>query len=163
MLTQSRLKELLHYCPDTGVFTWQRARQGVRVGCVAGGIGGEGYRSIRVDGRNYLAHRLAWLYVYGEWPKDQIDHINGVKDDNRIANLREATNAENNQNLAMRSSNKSGFVGVHWHSRDRKWHANIRINMKRKFLGRFNTPESAHAAYLAAKAELHTFNPTVRA
>lgn len=163
MVAQSRLKELLHYDPETGVVTWRATRGGVRAGTVAGSTNHNGYLQIGVDGRDYLVHRLVWLYVHGDWPKHQIDHINGVRADNRIANLREATNAENNQNLAIRPHNTSGFMGACWDSERRKWLAQIRADGKRKYLGRFDTPEVAHAAYLSAKSELHTFQPTMRA
>lgn len=162
MLTQSRLKELLHYDPNTGTFVWRSARQGVRVGGVAGCINGNGYQLICVDYRLYMSHRLAWLYVYGAWPEHEIDHINGIRDDNRIANLREATRAENAQNRAKQSNNTSGLIGVHWDSTKRKWISQIKIDGATKHLGVFDTPESAHAAYCVAKAGLHTFQPALR-
>lgn len=163
MLTQSRLKQLLHYDPDTGVFTWlaNRGRK-AKTGGMAGSINTCGHRQIKIGGRAYMAHRLAWLYVHGAWPKDQTDHINGVRDDNRIANLREATQSENNQNVAMYSNNTSGFIGVSWFPATMKWKAQIKVNGGVKHIGYFDMPEAAHAAYLAAKAELHTFNPCVR-
>ncbi len=162
MLTQSRLKELLRYDPDTGVFTWAVRRHGVRIGDVAGGVDFYGYLCIKIDGRLYKAHRLAWLYVYGKWPADQMDHINGVCDDNRLRNLREATHAQNEQNRALNANNVSGYPGVSWHKRDRKWQSQIGFEGRGKHLGYFDDPESAYAAYLSAKAKLHTFHPTVR-
>lgn len=162
MLTQSRLKELLNYDPDTGIFTRRvSASNRVKIGDRAGSVNGMGYRHIYVDGNLYLAHRLAWLYVYGGFPPSGIDHINAVKDDNRIVNLREATQSENNQNRAKQSNNTSGFRGVSWHATAKKWHARIGVGNKLKHIGLFDTPEAAHAAYLAAKAELHKFNPVV--
>ena len=163
MITQSRLKELLHYDPETGVFTWAVRRNGIRNGGVAGGLDAKGYRKIGVDGRLYLAHRLAWLYVHGVWPQAQMDHRNGVHDDNRISNLREATNAQNSQNRALHANNTSGFPGVTWFWQRRKWMSQITFDGKRKGLGYFDDPEEAHEAYLAAKARLHAFQPTVRA
>ena len=113
-LTAERLREVLDYGPDTGVFTWKiRTNSRVKVGDVAGALRPDGYIQISIDGRLHRAHRLAWLYVTGESPPDQIDHINGVRDDNRIANLRLATSAENKQNLRRaKSRNKTGFLGV---------------------------------------------------
>lgn len=161
-LTQSRLKELLHYDPETGVFVWRIPRGSAKTGDVAGCPHPEGYRKIMIDRKIYLAHRLAWLYVHGAWPKDEIDHRNGVRADNRFTNLREATRAENGQNLKIRADNTSGFIGVSWYKPARKWQAHINLAGRNKNLGCFDTPEAAHAAYLAAKAEHHTFQPTIR-
>lgn len=162
-LTQSRLKELLHYNPDTGLFTWKVSlSKRVKVGDIAGTVKNPGYLRIRIDGKPYYAHRLAWLYVYGAWPKDQIDHINGERTDNRICNLREATNAENQQNRKKQINNVSGYPGVYWNKSGQKWQARIKINSKTKYLGLFETPEAGHHAYLAAKAELHKFQPIPR-
>ena len=162
-LTQSRLRELLHYCPERGVFTWiVAAGRRVRVGDVAGYAKPDGYRQIMVNGKQYYAHRLARLYMTGAWPKDQIDHINGVTGDNRWANLREATHAQNQQNMAISSANKSGYMGVSWHGKAGNWQAQIKISGRNKHLGYFTSPEDAHAAYLVAKANLHTFQPKPR-
>lgn len=163
MLTQSRLKELLHYDPETGVFTWRvRASNNIRVGGVAGCRTVHGYWLIGIDSSQYFAHRLAWLYMHGEWPKHEIDHKNGVGDDNRIANLREATVSENHQYLAKSARNTSGFVGVSWHSRRRKWQAQICIKGIRFCLGFFDSADTAYSEYIVAKARLHTFNKNVR-
>ena len=164
MLTQSRLKELLHYDPETGVFTWLlRTSNRIRVGGVAGCARRDGYRLIRLDGGSYLAHRLAWLYIHGVSPPEETDHINGIRADNRIANLREATKSGNQQNRAIHSKNTSGFPGVSWHSQVGKWQAHIRSEGKSKYLGLFDASEDAHEAYCAAKVQMHRFNPTVRA
>ena len=162
MITQERLKELLDYNPETGLFTWLVSKGTRREDGIAGSLHPEGYWQIGIDGKLYKAHRLAWLYMTGEWPKDQIDHINGIRDNNRFINLREATQAENHQNRALNANNVSGYPGVSWHKRDCKWQGHITLDGKQKHLGYFDTPEVAHSAYLAAKAELHTFNPTVR-
>ena len=164
ILTVSRVRELLHYQPETGVFTWLFITSNrVKVGDVAGGFDAEGYRRISIDGHNYKAHRLAWLYVHGKWPVDQIDHIDCQKNNNRLCNLREATGSGNQQNQrAPGRGNTSGFLGVSWSVRAKKWKAQITVNGKKIYLGYFPAAELAHAAYLQAKEELHPFGTLVR-
>ena len=111
-----------------------------------------GYVAIRLDDTLYTAHRLAWLYVNGEWPAEQIDHINRDRADNSITNLRSVTNAENAQNQRARA-NKSGFAGVR--KENNKWLAEIKVNYKPIRIGLFETPEAAHEAYVAAKRKFH--------
>lgn len=114
---------------------------------------------ISLDGRLYLSHRLAWLYAFGEWPPDQIDHVNGVREDNRLCNLRKASNAENMQNQRRaKPGNKSGLLGARFNRRDGRWRSDITTSGKRVFLGQFDTAQEAHRAYLAAKAEAHPFS-----
>ena len=161
-LSQGRLKSLLHYDPDTGVFTWKVSPSSrVRPGDRAGSKNGRGYIRIMIDTKHYMTHRLAWLYVYGVWPVDKIDHINGDSLDNRICNLREATQAENMQNITVSASNTTGYLGVS--PVMSKYRAQIRVNCTALYLGLFDTPEQAHQAYLAAKAKFHKFQPTPRA
>jgi hypothetical protein len=150
MITAERLRELLHYDPETGVFTWRLPRRGVRAGYEAGASRSDGYRRIQVDGRVIYAHRLAWPYMTGEWPDAEIDHINGDPSDNRIVNLRPATRSQNSANGRKPSDNTSGLKGVSWHARGRKWRAQIVVNGKCRHLGLFDCPAAAHAAYLAA-------------
>ena len=157
-LTAERLRELLSYDQETGEFRWSLGGKGTGgPGSVAGHVS-RGYVRICVAGHMYQAHRLAWLYVHGEWPVDQIDHINGEKIDNHIANLREATASENggNQRKAA-SNNKAGLLGVSWYKQRKKFKAQIKLNGKTKHLGMFSTSEQAHQAYLVAKRELHPF------
>lgn len=149
-LTCERLREILSYDPDTGIFTWKVAVSKVKAGAVAGCNDGQGYLRIKIDGRNYKSHRLAWLYMTGEWPKEQVDHVNGSRGDNRFENLREAAHAENLWNSGKRVDNTSGFKGVFFDTQARKWRALIGIKGKQKSLGRFTSPEAAHAAYVAA-------------
>ena len=146
-LTAERLRERLSYCPETGVFRWLGARQ--NKGSITGGLH-NGYCRIKIDGRKYYAHRLVWLYVHGCWPRGDIDHRNGVRDDNRLANLREATESENSRNAKRRSNNTSGFKGANWCSREAKWRAQIDVGRRKINLGYHDTPEAAHAAYRAA-------------
>lgn len=150
-----RLKQLLHYEPENGIFTWRIANSPrVIVGDIAGNVL-RGYRDIGIDGSNYKAHRLAWLYVHGAWPTMRIDHINGVKDDNRISNLRDVSQATNNQNRRAASSRStSGFLGV-TKIKD-FFRAVICVNGKTRQIGNYQTPESAHEAYLNAKRALHS-------
>ena len=157
-LTQERLQELLHYDPETGIFTNLKSRGRVKIGSVAGSKNPNGYIYIAIDSKKYRAHRLAWLYVHGNFPEKCLDHINEVKDDNRIVNLRLATNLENHQNQSSpRTNNTSGFNGVGWHKFSGKWLARIMANGKHKHLGYFDTAEEASAVYLAAKRKLHQF------
>ena len=156
--TVERLKETLHYDPETGVFTGKVARGNISVGKKVGGLHGSGYSYFMVDGKRVGAHRLAWLYTYGVWPKKHLDHINGDRNDNRIVNLREATNAENHQNRKKPKNNTSGYMGVTYHKGQQKWYAQISVENKRKYLGSFETPEEAFDAYLNAKKLYHPFN-----
>jgi hypothetical protein len=155
-LTAQRLRELLHYDPETGVFTWKVANgTRAKVGAIAGSLS-KGYILVRVDALNRRAHRLAWFYVNGEWPTDEIDHINGDKSDNRICNLRCVSRSVNLQNQRQpRSDNARGlYLGVGWDKARQKWRAQIKDG-KNTFLGRFNSQEEASEAYLAAKRRLH--------
>ena len=160
-LTQERLKELLSYDPDTGLFTHKGSKPGILVGSVAGTKDKYGYIKIGLDYKQYTAHRLVFLYTTGKWPEMQVDHINRKRDDNRLSNLREANNRENAQNMGVFVTNKSGYTGVCWNKKDKRWKAQICVNKKVNFLGYFDTPEEAHEAYKTAKAKLHSFQPTV--
>lgn len=162
-LTASRLRELLDYSPSSGVFKWRVAPTGRReIGGVAGCEDRSGYLKIGVDGRLYAAHRLAWLYVYGEWPVPAIDHINGVKTDNRITNLRAAGQDINSQNRrGANRGNTSGLLGVCWSRHHRKWIAQISANGEKVMLGGFDDRRDAYDAYLKAKHLLHPGNTLV--
>lgn len=154
-LTCEELRRIILYDPQTGSFTWKvAAARRVKVGGPAGGKSGR-YVCIRIHGRLYRAHRLAWLYVTGQWPKDQVDHINGVEDDNRFLNLREATNTENQRNRKKKKDNTSGFKGVCFVKSKRLWMASIVVQRKSINLGYFRAPEDAHRAYCAAAKKYH--------
>jgi len=161
-LTHARLIEVLHYSPETGVFTWRvslAGRWSIVPGKRAGCLRSNGYVRIGFKGWAFRAHRLAWFYVYAGWPAQDIDHINGNRSDNRIANLRLASNAENQQNRChIQSRNTSGFTGVRWHEKTLKWLAEIRTNNKTLYLGLFETLEEAAAARLRAERLYHPFN-----
>lgn len=155
-LTQERLKTLLHYDPDTGVFTYACARPKVRVGAEAGHThAGHGYRQIKIDGKLYLAHRLAWLYVYGEWPTELLDHVNRNRVDNRLCNLRSSDKYLNRQNTGTPVNSTSGAKGVTWNRTLEKWHARISLKGRRYHVGWFYDKESAIAARQRAETELH--------
>jgi hypothetical protein len=161
-LTASRLREVLDYNPETGEFRWRR-RMSSRAG--AGGVAGASdgrYVLIRIDGTLHAAHRLAWLHSFGSWPRDGIDHANGIGRDNRLANLREADHAQNAQNPRLRRDNPSGVVGVWWAEREQKWRARIRVDGRDVYLGGFATIAEAAAARAAGKARLHPFQPKQR-
>jgi hypothetical protein len=160
-LSAGRLREMLAYDPETGHFTWRVCRPGgICVGSRAGTDSGVGYILISVDCVRYKAHRLAWLHVYGEWPTKEIDHINLIRDDNRIVNLRQANPSEQTINSRRRSDNTSGFRGVKRHS-DGRWEAAITYERKHIYLGLHDTAEQASAAYEAKAKEL--FGPFYRA
>jgi hypothetical protein len=156
ILTQDRLKELLHYDPATGAFTWlkpcSRFSQ-IKPGDAAGCIHSRGYVHIKVEGRAYKAHRLAWLYVYGRWPNPAIDHINRIKTDNRIANLRETDQLGNMQNKSKYQRNQAGYLGV---SRlpSGRYVAQLQVAKKNHYLGVYDTPELASDAYQRAKLQI---------
>lgn len=145
-----KIKALIDYNPDTGLLTWKVNRQGnAKAGMIAGWRHKAGYIAIRVDGHEYLGHRLAWAMHHGSISEDtQIDHINGDRSDNRICNLRAASHAENCWNSKARKHNKSGIKGVR--KRGTKWHVRIRHNHKVYWLGSYNTPEEAKQAHDAA-------------
>ena len=160
-LTAERARELFSYDPVTGELR-NRVGRGLRAraAAVAESFRPDGRLSISVDYRRYLVHRLIWLIVHGEWPPADVDHIDNLRNDNRISNLRLATRSENNQNAKLHRSNSSGFHGVSQDKRRGKWSAQVQANGRRMRRGGFDTPEAAHAFYLAAKAELHPFQPT---
>lgn len=149
-ITQARLKELLEYDPDTGVFTRRVSSGNATAGSVAGRSLPSGHIQIGLDGRRYYAHRLAWLYVYGNWPSAEIDHVNRSPADNRLSNLREATRHENGAKRSIFNNNTSGVKGVYWEAAYGKWHARIRVNGELRSLGRFVSLDEAAAAYAAA-------------
>ncbi len=158
-LTAERLRELLDYNQHTGEFVWRVSCRGTKAGDIAGSSGNEGRRHITIGYARFKAHRLAWLYVHGVWPKGLIDHINGTPSDNRIDNLREATVSENqcNQKVAH-SHNKTGLLGAHWREDKNKYRSRISIDGREVFLGYFDTAEDAHKAYVCAKNTLHPFS-----
>ena len=152
-LTQQRLRELLDYDAETGEFRWRVSQGGkAKAGDKAGCRQPRGYWKIRIDGKDYRPHRLAFLYAHGRFPSQDIDHRNGIRHDNRLSNLREATRSENLANGKVR---RLGLKGVHFHKRQGKWQAQIQKNGKNFHLGTFDTELEAHAAYVQAANQLH--------
>lgn len=148
-LTAERLRQLISYDPETGRIT----RAGTDTPW--GSLDPAGYWQVRLDGRNYRGHRLAWLYVHGEWPTKMIDHINGDRGDNRIANLRDVPQSYNAQNVRKQRRSRSGLRGATWHARTKAWRSVIFANGKQHYLGMYATPEEAHDAYNRARAVMH--------
>lgn len=145
------LHTALSYNPEDGTFTWLFNRsRGARSGTVAGTLQKSGYVAIGFKGKYYKAHRLAWLFVYGAWPKTDLDHINRITHDNRIVNLRECTPSQNQANRSNNKNSSTGYRGVTFHKRLGKFQAAIRINRKPIHLGTFDTAEDASQAYASA-------------
>lgn len=164
-LTAARLRELLHYDPETGVFTRRMpgAGRGGPVRYPAGSAVGSktalGYLETEVVKVRCLLHRLAVLYMTGEWPVDQVDHINGQRSDNRWANLRQVDNTTNIENRwRANKNNRSGVLGAHFNAAKGKWAAQVTVMRRGIHVGYFDTPEAAHAAYVAKKRQVHRGN-----
>ena len=153
-MTQEELKSLLHYDPDTGIFVWTVKRGRHPSGREARCVNKAGYIVIRINQKLYLAHRLAWLYMHGDLPKE-IDHINGIKSDNRISNLRPANRYQQMQNTKMRSHNKTGATGVTHCKQTGKYAAEVRVDGKRIWLGRFDCLELAGLVASEHREKLH--------
>jgi len=144
MLTQDRLKELVSYNPETGIFTWvSRPTNRVKIGSAAGCPDKDGYILIGIAGKIYKAHRLAFLYMDGLMPEHDVDHINGVKSDNSWSNIRRATRSQNN-------INRKGTKGYYWSKSNGHYRSNISINGKTVDLGGFDNEQDARQAYLDA-------------
>ncbi|MCJ7808181.1 MAG: HNH endonuclease [Dehalococcoidia bacterium] len=155
------IKDHLSYDQGTGTITWSKppnTNNRIKAGSIAGTTTSEGYIRIKYKGKNYQAHRLAWYFHYDEVPAYPLDHINEIKDDNRIVNLRLDTNGANTQNISTpQVNNASGFLGVSWCKPNKKWRAQIKVKGKKINLGSYDTPEEARDVYLCAKREYHPF------
>jgi len=143
--------DFFDYDPQTGVIRWKR-KSGPRtvLGSVAGTIEAKGYRAISFRKKRYKAHRIAWLITHGKWPEGQIDHINRIRDDNRLCNLRDVSQEVNQWNTVARSNNKTGIKGVRWNARLSKYTADIRFGGRTVTLGVFTDAEHARMAYVTA-------------
>lgn len=154
-LTQVELKRILHYDPDTGIFTWRISRRAgtARAGTVAGHVNTKGYVVIKIKSRGYKAHRLAFLYMKGYFPEHQVDHKLGARADNSWSGLRHATQTCNSQNRGMNKNNSSGFPGVTWEKAEEKWVSQIQINRKGVKVGRYNDPLEAALARFTVEVQ----------
>lgn len=154
-LTAKILREMFNYDPVTGFFTKLTKHKRWAAGRGIGSVTGEQYKRIKINvcGKQQMAHRMAWLHYYGEWPSMDIDHIDGDACNNAIANLRLATDSQNLGNMKKPITNTSGFKGVFWHKGGKKWQASIKIEGVHMYLGLFNTAEEAHEAYCRAAVD----------
>lgn len=151
-LTHDALLEIVSYDPDTGLFVW-KGLTGTKIGlngCVAGSNHIAGYISVSINKKPYLAHRLAWFYVHGDWPSSGLDHIDCDKKNNRISNLRQSNQSQNGANQKIKKNNNTGFKGVGFRRDIGKWRSRIMVNRKEITLGVFDTPEAAFFAYQTA-------------
>jgi hypothetical protein len=155
-MDHASLISIMNYDPDTGVFSWSKRRRGIKTNIPLGCDNGSGYLRITVLGTSHYAHRLAWFYTNKKWPEFEIDHINGVRNDNRIANLRDVPPSINQLNKHKAQSNSaSKILGVCWHKKAMKWQAHICIFKKRHYLGLFDDINAAHDAYLLTKGKIN--------
>jgi len=163
MLTQERLKELLHYDEELGTFTWLiRPCNSMRSGDFAGTYDKNGYLRILYKGKLYMGHWLAWLYIYGKFPDNEIDHINGNPSDNTILNLRDVTRKQNMENKKVYSNSKSGYPGVTWHIKKNRWVVRIGHYGKRISVGQFKDLNDAIAARIKAENATYTHNHRIK-
>lgn len=151
------IKKRIEYCKDTGIFRWISGFHKSKTGTVAGCLYNNGYLVISIEGKRYLAHRLAWYFVYGEMPKNQIDHINGVRTDNRIENLRDVTSRQNHSNRIRHQSGH--LVGANYCNKQKRWIGRIGIGKKIISLGYFENEKTAHQAHLIAKLMIDQIDP----
>lgn len=171
-ITREYLQSILLYDPETGILKWKPRPVGKHwtdrtwntrwAGKEAGYSNEYGYRIVTICGKKIRGHRIIWKIMTGSWPPYHIDHEDGNTSGNIFSNIREATRAENMQNLKIPKTNKSGFMGVSWHDRSNKWQASIRYSGKSVGLGLFEDAREAHEAYLEAKRKFHPFNPIPR-
>lgn len=154
-MNKADLDKLLRYDPETGLFYWLESRGCVSVGSIAGYTDDKGYNAIRVNGRNWYAHILAWLSVTGSLPDAQIDHRDTDRSNNRFDNLRLSSQLENTYNRSMMSNNKSGVKGVHWHNFSQRWRAVIGVNGKKIQVGAFESIDLAKEAIAKARDKHH--------
>jgi hypothetical protein len=160
-ITAARVRAILDYNPETGLFRWKRRpvddfvnERACKIwntrfaGSVAGSMRADGYIHIHIDYKLYMAHRLAWLYVLGEWPHDEIDHADCIRSNNTFSNIRAATSTQNKANRSVSSVSVSKLKGAMWDNRRKKWRSEIRLDSKQKHIGYFDCPAAAHFYYI---------------
>lgn len=158
-LTSEEIKDRLHYESDTGRLIWKKCRNSKKIGTEAKSLDLCGYVQVNISGKVMKGHRIAWAIYFGEWPSDSLDHLNGVRNDNRIVNLRcvnGTINAQNKRNGSCKSA--TGFLGVSLSPKncmEKRYRAKIQVGKHQIHLGSFPTPEEAHHAYVFAKRQLH--------
>jgi len=156
LITQDVIKNILEYNQYSGKFIWKNcAGRRKRNGDTAGFKDSQGYVKIKIFGKSHFAHRVAFIYMTGRSPVEEIDHVNLVKDDNKWSNLREATRLQNSMNKWKRKHNRSGFKGVSFHKRCKKWVAQIQKNKKCYHLGYYKTPQEAYSIYIREALRQH--------
>lgn len=155
MIDISYIRSLFKYDPASGILFWDVKRPKVVLGAEAGSTSSTGYKRVTVDGRSYKVHRIIWAIQTGEWPSSDIDHIDGVRDNNKWSNLRLASKSQNGMNRKRTNSNTSGVKGVYWHSRASKWAAQVKLNRKVYYIGLFDSIDVAKEHVEKKRAELH--------
>jgi hypothetical protein len=158
------LRQILDYDPETGALVWKarttsdapkQAQHDARIGKPAGGLDAKGYGRLSINNVRFASHRIAFLLGHGREPMGEIDHIDGDRSNNRLSNLREATHAQNQANKPASQISISRMKGVTLHRRTGKWQSQIRDGGKNRYLGLFNTPEQAHATYVAEAKRIY--------
>ena len=147
MINQETVRKLFHYDAESGMLLWRNGNgRNVKPWQEAKAKNANGYYTAKINGKSYLTHRLAWLYVYGEFPKEDIDHKNRIRNDNRLCNLRAVSRTDNCQNISLPSHNKSGHIGVSWFKSHNCWTVYVKVNKKNKWLGYYKNLDDAIAA-----------------
>jgi hypothetical protein len=155
-LDQETVKKLFHYDAESGMLLWRNGNgRNVKPWQEAKAPNGHGYYSVKINNKNYHVHRIIWLYVYGCFPKEDIDHKNRIRNDNRLCNLRAVSRTDNCQNISLPSHNKSGHLGVSWFATQKKWTVYIKVNKKNKWLGYYKNIEDAIAARKAGEKQYY--------
>lgn len=156
-LTADQVRSLFNYDALTGDFSWKTLPRNSKSKKLIVGIKESlGYLRVKILGKKYTLHRVIWLWVYGSWPDEEVDHVNGIRDDNRLDNLRQSNRTMNNQNRHYaHSNNKLGLMGVYWNKQSSLYRASIQVNNHKIHLGSFRDPHQAHEAYLDAKRQIH--------